>query len=86
MRLIGVIAVMPKVRTKMAASSGKKLNQELQKDTSKGRIKTLEAVGIRITPNPPQSFTFVASRMKPESKICYTLLHRLGPSGTQAEL
>lgn len=86
MLLIEAIAVMPKVRTKMAVSSGKSLIQELQKDTNKDRIKTLEAVVIRITQSPRQSFMFVGSQMKHANKICYTLSHRLAPSGTQAEL
>lgn len=80
MRLNRVIAVMPKVGTKMAVSSGKKLNQELLEDANQDLIK-LEAVAIRITRNLRQLFMFVASQMKPVSKIYYTLFRRLVPSG-----
>lgn len=54
MRSIGVIAVMPKVGTKMAVSSGKELIQEPRKDTNKDLTKILKVVAIRIIRNRRQ--------------------------------
>ena len=54
MRSTGVIAVMPKVGTKMAISSGKELILELRKDANKDLTKTLKVVAILIIRNRRQ--------------------------------